>query len=99
MRIFHFESVNKITPKYNTFPTSMLHSEHDSTNEDPARTSQHMQKFKREGDIRGNQRSKHFKPLFMGARTFIQATKKGDTFFVYAILALDLGTQQHEIPI
>jgi hypothetical protein len=58
-----------------------------------------MHKFKPEGDIGGNQRSKHFKPLLMGARAFIQTTKKGDAFFVYAILALDLRTQQHEIPI
>ncbi len=35
----------------------------------------------------------------MGARTFIQGAKKGDALFVYAILALDPETQQHEIPI
>jgi hypothetical protein len=35
----------------------------------------------------------------MGAKTFIQATKKGDVFFVYAIPTLDPRTQQHEIPI
>jgi hypothetical protein len=29
----------------------------------------------------------------------MQATKKGDALFVYAILALDLGMQQYEIPI
>ncbi len=56
-----------------------------------------MHKLKREGDLGGNEGSKHFKPLFVGARTFIQATKKGDALFVYAILALDHGTQQHEI--
>jgi hypothetical protein len=67
-RSFHFESINKITPKYEIFPTNTLDS-------------------------------KHFKLLFVGARTFIQATKKGDAIFVYAILTLDPGTQQHEIPI
>jgi hypothetical protein len=50
-----------------------------------------------EGDIGGNQGSKHFKSLIMGAKTFIQATKKGDVFFVYAIPTFDLRTQQHEI--
>jgi len=35
----------------------------------------------------------------MGARAFMQATNKGDAFFVYAILVLDLETQQHETPI
>jgi len=35
----------------------------------------------------------------MGSRTFIQAAKKGDAFFVYAIIALDLRMEQHEIPI
>ncbi len=35
----------------------------------------------------------------MGARTFIQTTKKGDAFFVYAIPTLDPRMQQHEIPI
>ncbi len=99
MKSFHFESVNETTPKYKGFPTSTLFFEHDSTSEDRTRTSQHMHKFKPKGDIGGNQRSKHFKPLFMGARAFIQTTKKGDAFFVYAILALDLRTQQHEIPI
>ncbi len=71
MRSFHFESVNESTPKYKAFPTSMLFFEHDSTSEDPTRTSQHMHKFKHEGDIGGKKRSKHFKPLFMGVRTFI----------------------------
>jgi hypothetical protein len=33
----------------------------------------------------------------MGAKTFIQTTKNGDAFFVYAILATDLGMQQHDI--
>jgi hypothetical protein len=50
-----------------------------------------MQKLKHEGDIRGNQGFKHFKPSFVGARTFIQAVKKGDAFFVYAIPAPNLG--------
>jgi hypothetical protein len=35
----------------------------------------------------------------VGARTFIQAAKKGNAFFVYAITILDLGMEQHEIPI
>jgi hypothetical protein len=29
----------------------------------------------------------------------MQATKKGNAFFVFAIPALDHGMQQHEIPI
>jgi len=33
----------------------------------------------------------------MGARTFIQVTKKGDSFFVYVIPAPNPGMQQHEI--
>jgi hypothetical protein len=34
----------------------------------------------------------------VGAKAFIQATRKGNAFFVYAILAPNTGTQQHEIP-
>jgi hypothetical protein len=50
-----------------------------------------MLKLKREGDIKGNEGSNHFKLLFVGARSLMQATKKGDAFFVYAIPTLDLG--------
>jgi hypothetical protein len=35
----------------------------------------------------------------MGAKIFIQAIKKGYAFFMYASPTLDLGMQQHEIPI
>jgi len=59
--------------------------------EDIARTSQHMHKLKCEGDIGGNEGSNHFKLLFVGARSFMQATKKGNAFFVYAIPVPDLG--------
>jgi hypothetical protein len=91
MRNLHFESINETTPKYKVFPTSTLHFEHDSTREKPTRISQHMHKFKHERDIGGNQRSKHFKPSFIGARTFIQAPKNGDALFMYAIQPLILG--------
>ncbi len=37
-----------------------------------------------------------FKPLFVGAKTFIQTTKKGDALFVYAIPTFDFGMQQHD---
>jgi hypothetical protein len=77
----------------------MLDSEHDFACENITRINQYMQKLKREGDIRGNQGSKHFKPLFVGARTFIQTTKKGDAFLMYAIPTPDPRMQQHEIPI
>jgi hypothetical protein len=33
----------------------------------------------------------------MGGRSFMQVTKKGDAFFVYAILAPNPKTQQHKI--
>jgi hypothetical protein len=52
-----------------------------------------MQKLKCERDMGGNQGSNHFKPLFVGARAFMQATKKGDALFVYAISTFDLRTQ------
>jgi hypothetical protein len=51
MKSFHFELVNKTTPKYEAFPTSTLDFEHDFACEDKTRTNQHMQKLKREGDI------------------------------------------------
>ncbi len=95
----HFESINKTTPKYKAFLISMLDSKYDSTRKDIVKISQHMQKLKCEGDIGGNQGSNHFKPLFVGARTCMQASKKGDAFFVYAIPAPDPKTQQHNIPI
>ncbi len=74
-----------------------MDSKHDSTREDIVKTSQHVQELKCEGDIGGNQGSEQLKPLFMGAKKFIQATKKGDAFLVCAIPALDLGTQQHKM--
>jgi len=76
MKSLHFELVNETTQKYEAFPTSTLDFERDSVCEDPMKINQHMQKFKHEGDVGGNQGSKHFKPLFMKARTFIQATRK-----------------------
>jgi hypothetical protein len=98
-RSLHFELVNKIAPKYKAFPTSTLDSEYDYAREDIVRTSQHMQKLKREGDIGGNQGSKHFKPLFVGEKTFIQVAKKGDAFFMYVIIAPDPRMQQLDIHI
>jgi len=50
-----------------------------------------MLKLKREGDIGGNEGPNHFKLLFVGVRSLMQATKKEDAFFVYAIPAFDLG--------
>jgi hypothetical protein len=91
MRSFHFESINETILKYETFPTSTLDSKYDSARENPTKNNLCMQKIKHEGDMRGNQESKHFKPLFMGARVFIQATKKGDAFFVYVNSTLILG--------
>ncbi len=46
----------------------------------------------------GAQKFKFSKPLFMGVRAFMHATKKGDAFFIYALLAINVGPQQHEIP-
>jgi len=91
MKSFHFESINETTWKYEAFPISTLDFEHDFAREDIVGTSQHMLKLKREGDIKGNEGSNHFKLLFVGARSLMQATKKGDAFFVYAIPTLDLG--------
>jgi hypothetical protein len=71
MNNFHFELVNEITPKYEAFLTSMWDFKHDSAFENIVKTNQCMQKFKCEGDIVGYQGSKHFKPLFVGARIFI----------------------------
>jgi hypothetical protein len=70
-RSFHFESVNKTTPKYKKLPTSTLDFEHDFASADPTRISHLIQKLKCEKDIGGNQGSKHFKLLFMGVRAFI----------------------------
>jgi hypothetical protein len=33
------------------------------------------------------QKSKFSTPLFMGMKTFMQATKKGDAFFIYTFFA------------
>jgi hypothetical protein len=33
----------------------------------------------------------------MGMRAFMHATKKGDAFLIYALLAIDARSQQHEI--
>jgi hypothetical protein len=71
MRNLHFELVNEITPKYEAFPTSTLDFEHDFACENKIKTNQCMHKLKCEGDIRGYQGSKHFKPLFIGAKAFM----------------------------
>ncbi len=42
MKCLHFESINETTPKYETFPTSTLDSEHDYAHENTRRTSQHI---------------------------------------------------------
>jgi hypothetical protein len=76
MRKFHFELINETKPKYETFPTRMLVSKHNSECENTTRTNQCMQKFKCERNIKGYQGSKHFKLLFMGARAFIKTTKR-----------------------
>jgi hypothetical protein len=41
-RNFHFESINKTTPKYEIFPTNTLDFEHDFECVDPIRISQRM---------------------------------------------------------
>jgi hypothetical protein len=71
LRSLHFESINETTLKYKVFPTSTLDSKYDYARENLTKINQCMQKLKHEGDIGGNQGSKHFKPLFMGARVFI----------------------------
>ncbi len=76
MRSLHFELVNETTPKYETFPISMLDFEHDFAREDITKTSQHMRKLKHEGNIGGNQGSKHFKLLFMEAKNSYQQQRK-----------------------
>jgi hypothetical protein len=73
MRSFHFELLNETTPKYETFRTCMLDSEHDFACENTTRVNQRMQKLKCQRDIGCYQGSKHFKPLFMGAKVSIQA--------------------------
>jgi hypothetical protein len=35
--------------------------------------------------------------LFIGAKTFMQATKKGDAFFIYVLLASNVELPHHEI--
>ncbi len=51
----HFELVNETTTKYEVFPTSTLDFEHGFTRENTSKSNQHMQKFKRERYIRGNE--------------------------------------------
>jgi hypothetical protein len=89
MKSFHFESVNETTPKYKAFSISTLDFKRDSTFEDLTRTNQRMQKLKSERDIEGIQTFQAF--VCGSSLTFIQTTKKGDEFFVYAIPTLILG--------
>jgi hypothetical protein len=44
------------------------------------------------------QKSKFSTPLFMETKTFMQATKKRDAFFIYALPTTNVKPQQHEIP-
>jgi hypothetical protein len=45
----------------------------------------------------GAQKSKFFKPLFMGMKAFMHVAKKGDAFLIYALLATNARSQQHDI--
>jgi hypothetical protein len=45
----------------------------------------------------GAQKSKFSKPLFIGVKTFVHVVRKGDEFFIYALIAIDVKPQQHEI--
>ncbi len=49
-----------------------------------------MQNLKHNGDLGSIRRFRCLKPLFIGAKGFVQATKKGDAFFIYVLPSLDV---------
>jgi hypothetical protein len=52
----------------------------------------YVQNLKHNKNLGGIQGSKHSRPVFMGAITFMQVTNKRDAFLVYIFLAHDLKT-------
>jgi len=99
MRSFHFESINKITPKYEFSNKQIglglwtlniiMHLKTQQKLINACRNSSMKEILKVIKDP--------FKPLFVGTRAFKQTTKKGYALFVYIIPTPDLRTQQHEI--
>jgi hypothetical protein len=57
--------------------------------------AKHMKNLK---NLVNAQKSKFSTLLFMGMKTFMHAVKKGDAFFIYALPAINIEPQQHEIP-
>jgi hypothetical protein len=55
---------------------------------------EHMPNLK---NLVGAHESKFSKLLFMGVGAFMHVIKKGDAFFIYALLAKNAMPQQHEI--
>jgi len=96
---FHFELINKITPKYEFSNKQIrlwtlniiMHVKTQQKLINACRNSSMKEILKVIKDP--------FKPLFVGTRALIQTTKKGDALFVYVVPTPDLRTQQHEIPI
>jgi hypothetical protein len=57
-----------------------------------------MQNLKQKEDLISIKRSRCFKPLFIGAKTYMKTTKKRDAFSIYALPSLDSELRPHEIP-
>jgi hypothetical protein len=55
-----------------------------------------MQNLKQEEDLDGTRRPRCPKPVFIGAKAFMEATKTRDAFFIYVFPSLNVEPHPHE---
>jgi hypothetical protein len=56
-----------------------------------------MQKLKQKEDLDGTRRLRCPKPLFVGAKTFMKATTRGDAFLIYVLPSPNVERHPHKI--
>jgi len=57
-----------------------------------------MQNLKQKEDLDGIKRPRCPKPLFVGAKAFMEVAKEGNAFFIYVLPSVDVEPHAHEIP-
>jgi hypothetical protein len=57
-----------------------------------------MQNLKQKKDLNGTRRLRCLKLLFVGTKTFMKATKRGDAFLIYILPLPDVEPHPHDVP-
>ncbi len=95
---FHFEAPKQEPLDCEATITSMVGETHEHVRHVPKDKQGETKCIPNFKNLVGAQKSKFFKPLFMGTRALMHVAKKGDAFLIYVLLAIDVRPQQHEIP-